>query len=181
MKKYNYDFQNYDRFTMLAKKNKKNELLKYYTALDFKLIKQKNHPYFEDEIYLTFEREHFVKNKYELQYIQVELESNLNEIAKLENKIKSKTTIVGITLGLASFIFQFFGIYNLCQNPKLNLAFYIVSTLLGVCLLVCNIIVCKKIYKDDSIFFNNKINDLKQENIKIYNRLQALKGVNYEK
>ena len=91
------DYKNFDTLTIQVKTNKKDEVLKYYSALGWQLFDEKDNARFEDLFDLTFIRPHKIANKDELQLEQIHLENKLNALGKLE-KYKDAKTISFILL-----------------------------------------------------------------------------------
>lgn len=154
------DYNNYDRLDVYAKKEKTDKIIKCYECFSWCLICNEDNKRYADTCDLTFIREHRIANKDFLQYRQIEMENVLNKIGKLEKNKHSKTTVVGLCLGLLSACFVAGGVFLL----------YKYLFVLGILLLVLSVFFCLftiyftiKTYRYEMELFeeeNKSLNDL---------------------
>ncbi|MBQ2864665.1 MAG: hypothetical protein IJE91_04290 [Clostridia bacterium] len=100
------NFLGTDSFAILLKKEKYDEVTQYYKDFGWKIVSSLPHAQYANILIVEFSRNHFVNNKDELQFLQVNMEHDVNSLGKLEKTKHSRSIIVGITLGLlmASFL-----------------------------------------------------------------------------
>ena len=94
------DYINYDSLKLYVKKNKSKEIIEHYKLFGWEVLEEFENKKYEDILDLTFCRPHKIKNKDELQLLQVYMEERLNEQAKIEKHKHSKTTSIGLCLGV---------------------------------------------------------------------------------
>lgn len=172
-----FDFNNYDTLNLFVKKSKHQDVIKTYKTLGWKLIDEKENNKYGDIVDLTFLRPHTLQNKDELQLMQVYVEDNLNEIAKLERNKHSKTTGLGLFLGFITLVLLALGIYLIVTNiSTLNLIFGITLTISSIVSCVLELIFLPKLFKKESLTFNSKVLQLNKQIEDIENKSTLLLG-----
>lgn len=152
------DFNNFDTLNLFVKKTKKQDVIHNYTKLGWKLLKEKENSKYEDIVDLAFVRPHFLQNKDQLQLMQVYLEDNLNEIAKLERNKYSKTTGLGLFLGSVALLLFCWALYLIIKPQSLLLGIFLIA--ISIILFVLEIIILPKILKKEKLSFDTKITQL---------------------
>ncbi len=107
MKKFDYDYNNYDRLKISVKRYKQAEVEEYYKAFGFRKVSEQRDWLFRKNVFLTLERPHVINRKDELQILQIYVENSLNNIAWLEN-VKS------FRLRCIDFLFAVYSIVAFC-------------------------------------------------------------------
>lgn len=93
------DIFEYDELNLYAKKDKSAEIIENYKNFNWTLENEVENDKYEDLSDLTFSRPHKIKNKDELQLLQVYMEENLNLIGKLEKYKHARSQAFGLCLG----------------------------------------------------------------------------------
>lgn len=97
-KQKNYNENDYQ--TIVAKKEKVDELINNYECFGWVALDTIQHLRYANLLEIEFERPHFINNKDELQFLQVNMECDINKKGRLERNKHSKSTAFGIILGL---------------------------------------------------------------------------------
>lgn len=150
----NSELYTVDTLNIRIKKDKANEIEKQYLAFGWRLkFAQEDKKYF-NILHLTFERDHYIKNKDELLMLQVEYESVLNEQARLKQKTNTKVASFSLILGFLALLCLVVGVVLACKHTAIGVSvfLFIVST---ICILF-------NIYFSLWIFKKNKIKDLEK-------------------
>jgi len=92
-------FKDVDRLILYVKLNKVDKIVEHYKLLGWELVEKAENNKYEDLIDLTFERDHKIENKDELQLLQVYMEDKLNDIGKTERRKHAKSTAMSLVLG----------------------------------------------------------------------------------
>lgn len=109
------DIINFDYLTVIIKKEKQAEVLENYACFGWELVNTKDIN--SENVYeIDLKRPHKLNNKDELQYLQVNMESELNKLGKLETDKHSKSTIIGIITGIIGIGMTIFGILMAIKN-----------------------------------------------------------------
>lgn len=115
MKNKEKDIINFDYLTVIINKEKRADVLENYACFGWEVINLKDINN-ENTIEIELKRPHKIKNKDDLQYIQVNMESELNKIGKLEINKHSKSTIFGIVFGMISLLMIVLGLIISIKN-----------------------------------------------------------------
>ena len=142
----NFDYNNFDKLNLFVKKQKLQDVINTYSSLGWKLVEKKDNKKYVDIIDITFLRPHNLKNKDDLQLIQVYVEDNLNDIAKLEKYKHSQTPTVGLSLGCLIFLLLFVGINLIVTSQLLILAIFLI--IVSIVLTILQIKLLKRLFKD---------------------------------
>lgn len=168
------DFNNFDKLNLFVKKSKHQDVVKSYTALGWELIEEKENNRYEDIIDLTFLRPHKLQNKDELQIMQVYMEDNLNEIAKLERNKHSKTTGLGLFLGSVALLLFCWALYLIIKPQLLVIGIILIAV--SIILFVLEIIFLPKLFKKEKLSFNTKFTQLNSQIEEICKKANLLLG-----
>lgn len=105
------DYNKYDYQTIVAKIEKANRLIEDYASFGWKKIEECPHSIYENLIEITFEREHKIANKDDMQFLQVNYEYYINQIGRLERKKHKKSVIFGISMILIISMLILFAVF----------------------------------------------------------------------
>lgn len=175
MEKNNFDYTNFDRLEVLAKKEKSDKIIECYNSFQWKLINCKENERYNDTFNLTFSRPHKISNKDYLQYTQIEMENTLNDIGKLEKNKHTKSTVCGLSLGI--IIILLLTIATTCLL-KLNTTFSLILGILCSTFAIIMVIICTltsvSISKKENIYFEKKHLQLTETLDKICNKVKEI-------
>lgn len=171
------DYNNYDVLNLYVKRNKLENIINKYTIFGWELEKQEDNKEYEDIVELTFVRFHKIKNKDELQLLQVYMEERLNKVGQLERNKNAKTTSLAFIFGVIGLVMIVFGILDLIFNFfSVSIAGDIIFLSIGAILELTGILVIPKIYKKEKFDFDSKISVLELEIENICERVKVLVG-----
>lgn len=171
------DYKNYDKITIFVKRDKAEQVISNYTAFAWSVVEQKDNNRYEDIVDITFSRPHNIKNKDELQLLQVYMEDKLNEIGKLEKNKNAKSTTVGLVLGFVGLTMFDVGIWQLFAQSWIKQVWIsIIMIVLSLMLIGGCAILTYKIYKKEKSNFEEDVKMLKSEIEAICKRAQNLLG-----
>ncbi len=158
------DIENFDYQTVLVKTDCIDEVVANYACFGWKVINKTPHTHYENIVEVAFERDHFVANKDDLQYLQVNYEADINKRGKLEKFKHLKSTIFSSILSLVLALCIVSSIMLFLKNlTAIRLAFAIIFLILSVATsIVTPIISCRMLKKEQAIFEaeTTKINQL---------------------
>lgn len=166
-----------DNLTIYAKKEKVNEIISHYSSFGWIKVSEKDNNTFEDLVDITFQRKHKIKNKDELQLLQVHLEDKLNELGKAERHKHSKLTALALCCGVFGLIFIAFGV--LCcigLIEHVGIIVGIISFTIALLLFTLGIITLPKVYKLEIRDFNKLRTKVNGEISKITKKAMDLLG-----
>lgn len=159
--------KNYDEFdyqTIVIKKEKVDEVIKRYECLGWKKTQISKNSQNSSLVEVEFSRKHFVENKDDLQLLQIYIESDLNQIGKLERYRHAKTTAIGLVFGLLLAGFLAAGISIFCLLA--NVFSWIGASVLlfaALAVLILELIYLPKLYKKEKEVFCEKVEKCKAE------------------
>lgn len=171
------DYNNYDVLNLYVKRNKLEDIIKKYEIFGWQLEKQEDNKDYEDIVEVAFIRPHKIKNKDDLQLLQVYMEERLNKVGQIERSKNAKTTSLALIFGLLGMallvlgsldlIFKFFNIWASGD---------IIFLVLGLILVFTGSFIVPKIYKKEKVDFDAKISVLELEIENICERAKFLMG-----
>ena len=169
------DYTNYDNLKLYVKKNKLQEIIKYYQVFGWELVGQNENNQYEDIIDLTFTRLHKIDNKDELQLQQIYMEERLNEIGRLDKIKHAKTTSFGLCFGLIAIALMFFSIMLSIKVDILWVIIYgSVMFFAGIVLIIFEMKLLIKMYNHENIIYKQKKEELEFQISIILNRVKNL-------
>lgn len=124
------DYHAYDRLAVTIKTEKEDEMLKRYRSFGWEEIDRSEDDRYDDIEHITFIRPHAVAHKDELQYLQVNMETEANNNFLFEKRKTAKTISLGTVAIMLGFIVFCCGIF-LSVNSANYLALGIVLSLVG--------------------------------------------------
>ncbi len=170
---------NKDWIKLSTKKEKQNEVETYYSAFGWEKVEEINDKFYGDTVHLTFNRKHKIKNKDELQLLQVQLNNHLNKVAKYEKYKNIKSNCLSFFVNIFCAILIITGIIIPLKNLTIiNIVISLIFVLLGLFGCIINGIIIEKLQKKELVKFNQflKIENTKIETI--YSKAKKLYGVN---
>ena len=166
-----------DSLTIYAKKTKSKEIIKNYKTFGWHLKSESENNQYEDISDLTFYREHKIKNKDELQLLQVYMEDKLNEIGKIEKYKNSKSTAFGLFFGIISLALIIFGtLFGFKIIVGASIASSIIMSCIGIIFLILTLIFVPILSKKERACFNSRHTQLENELQEIINKATFLSG-----
>lgn len=181
MKKEQKNYKEFDYQTILIKKDKFDEVVQSYQSFGWTIFDQKQHDKYENILEVVFEREHFVKNKDQLQFLQVGMEIDINKKGQLEKRkhawsISFGTTFGVLSLGMIVFAGFSFFIFEFLLGMLLGIGFAI----LGLSSMVALSFVIKKIVKKENEKFKTVHAKLEQSISSYCQKAKSLIGAKDE-
>lgn len=175
MKDINYN--DFDTLHVYVKRQKFDEIVQYYSYFGWKLEDKSDNTRYEDLIDVTFIRPHKIKNKDELQLLQVYLDERLNSIGKIERFRYSRTKSLGISFAVFGVLFIVLGVLNMLNVLTfLGFATGMIFSIVGT-LIILGLVFLPKIFKTEKTNYEKKQSILEKE---IEDILKQVRGKNYE-
>ncbi|MBQ8749292.1 MAG: hypothetical protein IJW32_06025 [Clostridia bacterium] len=178
MKTINYN--DYDTIKLYVKKSKQDSIIRHYQILGWQVYETQDNNKYDDIVDLTLIREHKIKNKDELQLLQVYMEENFNETAKLEKEKHSKTTILGLCFGVFSLSLIVLGVLTLLKVLTLDLFAGIALLVLGTLIAISQAVILPRLVKNENAKFRDKLKEKEVELHLISEKIISLTGEHYE-
>ena len=155
MKDKTKDYKNFDYQTVLVKKDKFDEVVARYQCFGWEVVSSKNNLRYSNILDVEFIRPHKISNKDELQFLQVNMESDLNKKGRLEKRKHSKSTSLGLILGIVAVICFIGGIASFINLSKvLGVVLGCGLLVIGSVILFSEVFLLKHIINTENIKFN---------------------------
>lgn len=138
-----------DVINVTGNKQAAESIIQRYGDFGWKLTENRQDKLYADTVHMTFTRPHFIKNKDELQLLQVRLEIAYNNTGKLAWKCRHCAALIValVTLLVAAYIVG--GVFLVLNGGLYPIIFGAVSFALGAALAASGGIYAGKIYKRD--------------------------------
>ncbi|MBQ2864110.1 MAG: hypothetical protein IJE91_01435 [Clostridia bacterium] len=124
-----------DVLTLIVKKEQFNTILENYMLLGWTLTEKTENNRYEDLLDVKLTRPHKIDNKDDLQLLQIYMEENLNEQAKLKKFKHAGSTTFSAIVGVLGLALMAFGILFATN------VFQIVGLIGGIIMAVCGLVV----------------------------------------
>ncbi|MGN0960723.1 MAG: hypothetical protein ACI4PF_00820 [Christensenellales bacterium] len=171
----------YDKLDIYVKREKQELIEDCYSKFGWKKLKVQDNARFDDVVDVSFEREHFIPHKDDLQLMQVHMEHYLNDIGVLENRKHAKSCIVGLCAGLFFVAMLIIGILLIAKTATtLSIIGGIIIIAIGLTTLILSNIKIIKIYKRECIEFDKKMTEMQCGLDEICEKAEMLIGDTYE-
>ncbi len=164
MKKLKEIDKNYDYLTILVKREKLEEVENRYKFFSWEILKEDEHERFGNIVVVEMRRIHKIKNKDNLQYLQVQMEFLINREEMYKRNKHKRSALFGLIFGiLCAFIFACGLVTLLNHISTVEVVFGIIFVVIGLFL---NILLLFLIFKmsreEDRLFEENSIKISKQ-------------------
>ena len=147
----------FDRLDVFAKKDKLELIEKCYSRFAWEKVQVSDNTRYEDLVDVTFQRAHKVPHKDDLQLMQIYMESCLNRIGRLESTKHSRSTILGLALGIFSLAMCGLGLWLIISiATTLSIIFGAIAVAVGVALLVLTTLLSVRLFKRERGDFEDK-------------------------
>lgn len=157
------DYKNYDYISVSVKEKQAEELEKTYAAFLWERVSREEHKRYSDIENFVFRRPHKIKNKDELQFLQVAAEEELNARDKLERNKHARSTAFGLVFGMLGVLFIVIGALLILLAAELGKVAPtvggIIAAIAGVAVCACTAVVSIKLFKRE-----NSEYEIKNEN-----------------
>lgn len=174
------DYKNYDTLTLYVKKEKQQEIAQYYFSFGWELAVQGENKRYEDINDFTFVRLHKIKNKDELQLLQVYMEEDINQLAKLDKQKYAKSTALGLCLGIFGFLSMSLGLLFFLNFLPQSLLGGLIFSVLGIGLIVLMIVLLPRLIKKEKEIYSQKYKILDKNLHNTIEKAKLLVGEKYE-
>lgn len=175
-------FIKYDYLTILVKKEKYDEVISNYQSFGWKLTDTKQHSQYENILEVTFRRNHHIPNKDDLQFLQVNMEYDVNRLGKLEKNKHSISTMIGIILGLlgAGFATGSVLLFTMLSST-IAIIFASICTIMALALFTLTPILLVKALKKEELNYNKKALQCNNSIVDVCQKARELLEVENEK
>ncbi len=152
------NIKNFDYITIVIKKEKQEEILKIYKCLGWEILSENQHQQYVNLVEVEFVRNHFIPNKDTLQFLQVNLENDINKKGRLERNKHSKSLALGLSLGLTTVAFIILAVLSFLDMVVLNTIFWgCLFSILALSLAIFIPIIIIKTYRKEKIYYVRQI------------------------
>lgn len=170
-------YNDFDNIKLFVKKNKSKEIISHYESFGFSLVFEKENDRYDDIIDLEFERPHNIKNKDELQLLQVYMEETVNGLAKIERNKHTKSLIFALTSSVFALAFIFLGAYLVLKIASLwGLIWGVASVIVGTAIAIVTILFSFSMFKKEKSDFEKIKIKLNKEISQICSDAKSLVG-----
>lgn len=155
--KISKDYKNYDYISVSVKEKQAEELEQTYAAFSWECVTREEHKRYSDIVNYTFRRPHKIKNKDELQFLQVAAEEELNARDKRERNKHARSTAFGLIFGIAGVALILSGLALAVQLGGAGaIVCGILLALAGIAACVCFAFASIKIFKKENAEYEIK-------------------------
>lgn len=165
-----------DFITVTGKKQASEHIIKRYGDFGWKLTETKEDKLYGDILHMSFTRPHAIKNKDELQLLQVRLEIAYNNTGKLARKSSHRTLLLATLTVLIVTAFIVGGVFMILNGGLLPIIFGSVACALGAVMALAGGISASRILKKDKAKYARLIDREAEKIDELCNRAKALRG-----
>lgn len=143
------NINNFDYQTIVIKKDKQEEMIKNYECFGWAVRQINQHKRYDNLVEVEFERNHFIKNKDDLQFLQVGMECDVNNLGRIERtrKLRSVIFVLGLcALALASLVIA---IVLLINAQEVGVAWGFAMLVVAVAVSIITVAIEKKIAQNE--------------------------------
>ena len=171
------NIKDYDNLTIYVKRGKLDEIVSRYNLFGWTLAKELENDRYEDIVDLTFTRPHKIKDKDELQLLQVYMEEKMNKLGKAEKFKHSFSTILALCLGVLGLALMVLGGLS-CLNliSLFGLIGGAIAVSLGGLFIILTSIFIPKLVKKENVKFYHIRKELENQINEICKRTSSLTG-----
>jgi len=181
MKMVEKNYNQNDYQTMVIQKEKADELIKNYESFGWFPIAINQSSQYENLVEVEFCRNHFIKNKDELQFLQVNMEHDINAKGKLERTKHSKTLIWSLSMGMFACYCIISAIFCVLRlNLTLGIILCCLFSVLALLTIILVPIIMVKNVKKEKLIFNKKVKEYNEQIIEFCNKAKTLIEVSDE-
>lgn len=154
------DYKNYDYISVSVKEKQAEELEQTYAAFLWERVSREEHKRYSDIQNFVFRRPHKIKNKDELQFLQVAAEEELNARDKLERNKHARSTASGLVFGLFGTALIIIGVLLILLAVEFDkvapIVGGIIAALAGIAVCACTAVVSIRIFKKENAEYEIK-------------------------
>lgn len=177
--KMNNNLMETDTLSLFVKKERKESVIKSYECFGWEVAVEQQSARYENVLEIKFIRPHFIKNKDDLQFMQVNMERDLNNIGKLDKQKHQKSTIISLTLIPLWLIVIALNVLAIIKlNGAMQIITGVVLSLISIFLVVNIPILLIKTIKKEKLRYREKYKELKDSVKELCERAQVLLGGN---
>lgn len=169
------NYKEFDYQTIVVKTEKKEQLIDNYSSFGWTKIEEKPHKQFDNLVEITFSRPHIIENKDELQFLQVNLEYEVNREAKLIKNKHSKSLIFALSMMVLISMLIVFAIFSMIKLPMpLSIILCCIYSVFAVLFFALSWIILKKLLKKENVSFETNLKSCIDSVHKICERANVL-------
>ena len=165
-----------DFITVTGKRPAAEHIIKCYGDFGWKLTECKDDKLYGDIVHISFTRPHAIKNKDELQLLQVRLEIAYNNTGKFARKVNKRTVYLFALVALLTAAFVAGGVFTILNGGLLPIIFGSVACAWGAFFATAGGICAGRVYKEDKIKYAGLIEKEVEKIEDICNKARALGG-----
>ncbi len=171
------DHNKFDYITIFIKKSMADEIKQSYAHFEWSVFDEKENDRYEDILDITFSRPHNIKNKDDLQILQMYTEDGFNKLGKLEKTKHSKTLITALTTEVIGFFLFACGLLTALNLLPFGILWLsITSAVIGGLSMIAGAVIMPIIFKKEIVSYEKTKQKLYDEIKQVHNRVENLKG-----
>lgn len=157
------DINRYDYLFVSVKTDSEEEMVARYKKFGWELTKRSDDKHFSDIAVINLRRPHAILNKDRLQYLQVGMETAVNDLSKYKQKKHAFSLALGITLGVFACAMLAGGIVLIVLSYLWSLIIGYSLAVLATMTLVVMPLVLKRIISKENLRYDIVVEKTRQE------------------
>lgn len=129
------NIKEFDYLTVEIKKEKAEEIIERYECFGWKIEDKRQNMFYENLYTVELCRHHQIANKDELQFLQVNMECDINDRGKLEKNKHAKSFIYSFSVGFVGLVAVIISLLSIFQLMNIKLIWGIIIGVLGAIML----------------------------------------------
>ena len=167
----------FDYITLFVKKDMAEEIKQSYLHFEWSVFEEKENNRYEDILDITFSRPHKIKNKDDLQILQMYTEDGFNRLGKLEKNKHTKTLTTALTTEVIGFFLFICGLLTaLNLLPFGYFWISLASAIIGGLSMIAGAIILPFVHKKEKANYIETKQRLHEEIKAVHKRVESLKG-----
>ena len=158
----NHNYNEFDYQTIVVRKDKIEQVVSDYACFGWLKIEEQQHLLYENLLEVKFQRKHKIKNKDDLQFMQVNYEYYTNLMARSEKNKYKKSLIFGLSIlvlltsliSLAILSFQYF-------NGTIRIILASIAILFALVFVILTCLLQPKLIKKEKLIYKQRMKECK--------------------
>lgn len=148
------DINKYDYLSVSVKTDSEEEMIARYKTFGWELIEQFDDKQFSDIAVINFRRAHAILNKDRLQYLQVGMETAVNNLSKYKQNKHSFSLALGLSLGVFDCALLSGGIVLIVLSALWSIIIGCLMTVIAIVVFVGTLTALKKIIPKENLRYD---------------------------
>lgn len=170
------EIYNYDYLSVSVKTDSENEMVARYGVFGWELVGRFDDKKFSDIAVIDFRRPHAIANKDRLQYLQVGMETAVNNLSKYKQNKHGFSLALGISCGVFSCALLAGGIMLIILSALWSIVIGCLMNVVAIVLVVVVLVVLKKLIPKENLRYDTVFEKIQSELLVIEKEAVALVG-----